>query len=124
METGTAHVSAACSAVGLEIVNGAFPSLRLLTKTYARRFSPTAFFTRSTVSRRISGSSSAVLAYGSARFFAVSYDILSGVRRRRTVKGAVRKSPTFSGEPRRTVARTLPDRRNERFPELFRRLRE
>ena len=35
----------------------AFPSLRLLTKAYVRRFSPTAFFTSSTMSRRISGSS-------------------------------------------------------------------
>jgi hypothetical protein len=38
-------------------VNGAFPSEQLLTKTYTRRFSTTAFPTNSTVSRRISGSS-------------------------------------------------------------------
>lgn len=32
------------------------------------------------------------MVYGSARSFAVSYVILSGVNRRRTVKGAVKRS--------------------------------
>ncbi len=68
---GNAHVSAACSVVRkARTVRGAFPSLWLFTKTYAARCSPTAFFTSSTVSRRISGSSSTILVYGSARFFA------------------------------------------------------
>ena len=70
---GNVHISVACSAFRKAwIVKGAFPSLRLLTKTYAFRFSPTAFLSSSTVSRRISGSSSTILVYGSARFFAAS----------------------------------------------------
>ena len=53
-------------------VMGAFPSLRLFTSTYARRFSETACLTKLTVSRRIPGSSPTILLYGSARFFAAS----------------------------------------------------
>lgn len=73
MERATAHVSAACSEVRkARTVRGAFRSLRLFTKTYAFRFSLTAFFTSSTVSRRISCSSSTIFVYGSARFFSAS----------------------------------------------------
>jgi hypothetical protein len=51
-------------------VNGAFPSARLLTRTYVRRPAPTAWRTNSTAHLRICGNSSTILVYDSARFYA------------------------------------------------------
>ena len=70
-------------------VNGALPSLRFLTRIYARRPSLTACRDNCTVSCRICGNASTILVYGSARFFAASYDSFKGVRSRSTVKAAV-----------------------------------
>lgn len=83
-QTTLASPRPAAHSVTLESSREHCPHSRLWARTYAFRFS----LIGCTVSRRTWGNFSAILAYGSARVFADSYDILSGIRSRRTVKGS------------------------------------